>query len=158
VAKLKTAAFTVRATEGQSLRWKRAAEAAGHISVGTWAADALDKHLDTVIRAGRPIPLGWTRYGVFKVRLVDGREIQVTGRTSPPFGILRGDASGPLAKGCQHHSLVFIPGARVLATMRKEAHCKALASELARLWVRWGGSEPAEDPGAVIDRHRREDV
>ncbi|HEV7506488.1 MAG TPA: DUF4411 family protein [Thermoanaerobaculia bacterium] len=62
-------------------------------------------------------------------------------------------ALGPGAKGCQRHSLVFIPGARVLATMRTEGHCKVLVSELARLWVRWGGSEPAEDPGPVLDRH-----
>ncbi len=155
---MKTAAFTVRATEKQSLRWKRAASAEGHAAVGTWAAEALDKHLDAVARAGRPIPLAWTRFGLFTVRLMDGREIQVTGRTSPPFGILRGTPKGPGAKGCQRHSLVFIPAARILATMRTEAQCKALASELARLWVRWGGSEPIEDPRPAIDRAQREDV
>jgi hypothetical protein len=158
VARMTTASFTVRASEAQSVRWKRASDAAGHRAVGTWLADAADRHLDAVARAGRPLSLAWTRFGLFAVRLTDGREIQVTGRISPPFGILRGDASGPGAKGCQHHSLVFIPGARVLATMRKEAHCKALASELSRLWVRWGGKEPAEDPAPILARHHREDL
>ncbi|MFL6260634.1 MAG: hypothetical protein ACJ76Y_13045 [Thermoanaerobaculia bacterium] len=51
-----------------------------------------------------------------------------------------------------------MPQARVLATLRTFAHCKALASELARLWVRWGGSEPTEDPAPLLQRFQREDV
>lgn len=155
---MKTAAFTVRATEKQSLRWKRAAEGAGHRAVGTWLAEAADRHLDAVARAGRPLPLAWMRFGLFTVRLMDGRELQVTGRISPPFGVYRGNAAGLVGEGGGPHSLVFIPDARILATMRTEAHCKALASELSRLWVRWGGKEPAEDPGPILARHHREDL
>ena len=42
---LKVASFTVRATMAQSIAWKRAAEAEGHASVGTWVAEALDVYL-----------------------------------------------------------------------------------------------------------------
>ncbi len=155
---LKTASFTVRATMAQSVTWKRAAAATGHASAGTWIAEAVDAHLDAVARAGRPLPLAWNRFGLFAVRLMDGREIEVSGRTSPPFGIYRGNAMGPGCMGCKRHSLVFIPAARLLATMRTEAHCKALASSLSRLWVRWGGREPAENPGPLLQRFQREDV
>jgi hypothetical protein len=155
---MKTIAFTVRATEKQSLRWKHAANHDGHTSVGTWLAEAADRHLDAVARAGRPVPLAWNRFGFFTVRLMNDREMMVPGRTSAPFGIFRGNDQGPGTMGCKRHSLVYIPAARILATMRTEAHCKALASELARLWVRWGGNEPIEDPRPVIDRHQREDV
>ena len=155
---MKTAAFTVRATERQSLRWKRAADAEGHRSVGTWVAEALDHYLDALQRAGRPVPLVWRRFGHFKIRLMDGREIEAPGRTSPPFGIYRGNAMGLEPEGCGNHSLVFLPDARILATMRTEGHCKALASELARVWVSWGGREPAEDPAPLLQRFQREDV
>lgn len=155
---LKVASFTVRATEKQSLRWKRAADAEGHASAGTWLAEAADRYLDALQRAGRPLPLAWRRSGRFRVCLMDGREIEVTGRTSAPFGIFRGNPAGPGYKGCRLHSLVFIPQGRILATLRAERHCKTLASDLARLWVRWGGKEPAEDPAPVINRHRRESL
>ena len=70
-----------------------------------------------------------------------------------------GSAAGPLPHGSTHHyTLVYLPCQRIVATFRTARHCKALASELARLWVRWGGSEPAEDPAPVLDRHRREDL
>jgi len=154
---MKTASFTVRATEKQSLRWKRAADAEGHRSAGTWLAEAADRHLDAVARAGRPLPLVWNRFGHFKVCLMDGQEIEAPGRTSPPFGIYRGNAMGLGPEGCGRHSLVFLPDARILATMGTERHCKALASELARVWVRWGGREPGEDPGPVLERFQRED-
>jgi hypothetical protein len=49
---VKRASYTVRATEKQSLRWNRAAEAEGHRSVGTWLAEAADRHLDALQRAG----------------------------------------------------------------------------------------------------------
>jgi hypothetical protein len=157
-ARLKIASFHVRATEKQSLRWNRAAEAEGHRSVGTWLADAADRHLDAVARAGKPLPLAWNRFGRFRVRLEDGREVEVSGRTSPPFGIYRGGPTGPGTVGGRRHSLVFLPAARVLATMRTEHHCKGLAGELSRLWARWGGSEPVEDAARVVERFQREDT
>lgn len=39
---MKVASFTVHASADQSARWKRAAEAEGYASVGTWASRALD--------------------------------------------------------------------------------------------------------------------
>ena len=61
---MKTAAFTVRATEKQSLQWKRWAAAEGHISVGIWLAFAADRHMEAVRRAEQAHPLGW-RQGHF---------------------------------------------------------------------------------------------
>ena len=49
---MKVASFTVRATMAQSVRWKQAAEAHGHASVGTWIAEAVDAHLEARARAG----------------------------------------------------------------------------------------------------------
>jgi hypothetical protein len=154
---VKTASYTVRATERQSLRWNRAAEAEGHRSVGTWLAEAADRHLDALQRAGKPLALAWRR-GRFRVAL-EGREAEVRGQMSPPFGIYHGTPKGQLPNGStKYQSLVYLPAGRIVATFRYARHCKALASELARVWVRWGGSEPAEDPGALIERHRREDL
>lgn len=153
---MKTASFTVRATERQSLRWKRAADAESHRSVGTWLAEAADRHLDDLQRAGKPLPLAWRR-GRFRAAL-DGGEREVSGFISPPFGAFRGSQEGPGFRGCWRYSLVYLPQGRVLATFRTYAHCKTLASELARLWVRWGGQEPAEDPAPLLQRFQREDV
>ena len=155
---MKVASFTVRATEKQSVRWKRAAEAEGHASVGTWLAEAADRLLDAFQRAGKPLPLAWSR-GRFRVSLEDGLELEVRGWIARPFGLFHGTATGPIPHGSTHHySLVYLPGRRIVATFRTARHCKALAAELARLWVRWGGSEPAEDPAPVVRRLQREDV
>lgn len=155
-ARLKVASFTVRATMAQSVVWKRAAEAEGHASVGTWAAEALDRYLDTLRKAGKPLVLAW-RFGRFRVAL-DGGEREVSGFLSPPFGAYRGSEEGPGPRGCWRYSLVYIPQRRHIATFRTYAQCKALASELARVWVRWGGSEPAEDPASLLQRFQREDL
>ena len=42
--------------------------------------------------------------------------------------------------------LVYLPDGRLLATLRSLKECKALASELARAWIRWGGKEPPGKP------------
>ena len=155
---LKVATFTVRATMRQSVRWKQAAEAAGHASVGTWLAEAADAHLDALHRAGRPVPLAW-RKGRFSVRLEGGEVVPVKGHASPPFGAFSGTEEGPATyQGRHRYVLVFLPDCRILATLHSFRQCKALASELARLWVRWGGSEPAEDSAPVFQRFQREDV
>ncbi len=155
---MKTASFTVRATERQSARWKQAAEAYGHASVGSWLAEAVDRHLDALQRAGKPLPLAWGK-GRFRVRLEDGREPEVRGWMARPFGLFHGTPAGPIPHGSTHYyTLVYLPDRRLLATFRTAAHCKALASELARVWVRWGGREPAEDPAPLLQRFQREDV
>lgn len=155
---MKTASFTVHATEKQSLRWKRAAEHEGHRSCGTWLAEAADRYLDALQRAGKPLPLAWSK-GQFRVRLEDGSEPEVRGLLARPFGIFHGAPDGPIPHGSTHrYSLVYLPTRRIVATFRSAAHCKGLASELARVWVRWGGSEPSEDPAPLLQRFQREDV
>jgi hypothetical protein len=155
--KLKTASFTVRATMAQSVRWKRAAEAEGHASVGTWLAEAADAYLEHRATAGKPLPLFWSR-GRFCVELEDERMPEVRGWIARPFGIFRGTEDGPRGRGTKVYTLVYLPSRRIVATFRYARHCKALASELARLWVRWGGSEPTEDPVPLLQRFQREDV
>ncbi len=154
---LKTASFTLKATQRQSAVWKQHASAEGHSSVGSWAAEALDRYLDALKRAGRPLPLAWGK-GRFRVRLEDGTEPEVRGWIARPFGIFRGSAAGPGYQGSHFFTLAYLPSRRIVATLRMARHCKALASELARVWVRWEGQEPAEDPAPLLQRFQREDV
>jgi hypothetical protein len=154
---MKTASFHVRATLAQSVAWKRAAEAYGHASVGTWIPEALDRYLDALKRAGKPLPLAWSK-GRFTVNLESGETVTLPGFVSPPFGAFRGTAEGPGYRSCKRYTLVFTPQARAIATLRTYRQAQALASELSRVWVRWGGNEPAEDPGPVLERHRRESL
>ncbi|MEA2559528.1 MAG: hypothetical protein QOH06_1032 [Acidobacteriota bacterium] len=141
---MKVAAFTVRATMPQSIRWKQAAEGEGFASVGSWAGRALDAYLEARTRAGRPIPLAWHR-GSFRVAL-DGHAVPVRGMVSHPFGAFRGTAEGPGT--CQRFTLVHIPARRVIATLRTILQCKALASELAPIFAR------DENAGAgMVERH-----
>jgi len=158
VKALKVASFTVRATMAQSVRWKRAAEAEGHASVGTWLAEAVDAHLEHRATAGKPLPLFWSR-GRFRVELEDESMPELPGWIARPFGIFHGSEAGPIPHGSTHrYTLVYLPSGRPVATFRSARHCKSLASELARLWVRWGGSEPAEDPAPLLQRFQWEDV
>jgi hypothetical protein len=92
------------------------------------------------------------------VRFLDGTTAEVPGWISSPFGIYWGTQEGPERGRREYQTLVFVPAVRPLATLRTAAHCKALAAELSRLWVRWGGQEPVEDPAPVIERHQRESV
>ena len=154
---MKTASFTVKATQKQAIAWKRRADSEGHRSVGTWIAEALDRHLDALQRAGRPIPLGWRRSATFAARFVTGETVTVRGCVSLPFGYYRGtDARADRYN--DFYTLVYVPSGRIIATLRSAAQCRTLAAELARVWVRWGGREPGEDPGPVLERFRREDV
>ena len=146
---MKVTSFHVRATMRQGVAWRRAADAEGHVSVGTWLAAAADAYLKHQERAGRPVPLAWRR-GRFTV---DGR--QVPGLVSHPLGTYR------VRPGRDLHALVYLPTGRLLATLGYQAHCKALAAELARVWVRWDGQgpePPSQDPGPILDRNRRESL
>lgn len=154
---MKTVTFTVHATQAQSIRWKRAADSEGLASVGNWLARAADAHLEHRARAGLPLPLAWAK-GTVRTCLLDGREVDLWGWIAPPFGIYRGDAAGPKAVGAHLYTLVYVPARRQLATFRYISQCKSLASDLARLWVRWGGSEPAEDPAPLLQRFQRDGV
>lgn len=149
---MKTSSFTVHATAEQSIRWKRAAQAEGHRSAGTWLAAAADAYLKVRARAGHPLPLAWQRGVRFRVCLMDGQEIDVRGVTSPPFGIYQGTSHGP--DGNKLRTLVHLPTHRVIATLKTSRQCRALASELASILLR--GELPA--PGPVVERHVRESV
>jgi hypothetical protein len=149
---VKTASFTVHATPEQSTRWKQAAASEGHRSAGTWLAAAADAYLRVRAKAGHPLPLAW-RHGVtFRVRLMDGREIDVRGAVSPPFGLFQGTSYGP--DWNKLRTLVHLPTYRVVATLRSSRQCRALASELAPILLR--GELP--DPGPIVERHTRESV
>ena len=145
---MKVATFTVRATLAQSARWKRAAEGEGFASVGSWAGGALDAYLEHRARAGRPIPLAWHR-GAVSVVLEDGQAVTLRGHVSPPFGIFRGTQLGPPTyKGAKRFTLVHLPTRRIVATLRTNRQCQALASELAPIFARdeHGGT-------ATVERH-----
>lgn len=147
---MKVATFTVRADARQSARWKQATEGEGFPSVGAWLAGAADAYLKVRAKAGLPIPLAW-RKGRFRVALEGGRTEMVPGHLSPPFGAFAGTAKGPAAYlGMRRFCLVYVPSQRILATLSSFRECKALASELARLWVRGDGSEPSGDPAPVL--------
>jgi hypothetical protein len=150
---LKVASYTVHADKHQAVRWNRAAEGEGFASTGAWLAAAADAYLKARARAGMPIPLAW-RKGRFRVAL-EGREAEVRGQMSLPFGTYHGTPSGPIPAGStKYHSLVFLPTGRIMATFRSARQCKALAAELAPVLLR--GELP--DPAPIVERHVRESV
>jgi hypothetical protein len=144
---VKVAELTVRATVAQSARWKQAAEAEGHGSVGAWLARAADGFIRAQTIAGRPRPLGWHK-AAFRAMLTDGLG-SVRGQVAPPFGIYRGTPAG-VSRTVHTYFLVYLPTGRLLSSLRTARNCKALAAELARLWVRWDGSEPDEAQKAQL--------
>jgi hypothetical protein len=151
---VKTASFTVHATAEQSVRWKRAAEAEGHRSAGSWLAAAADVYLKVRAKAGLPLPLAW-RLGRFSVRLEGGELITLNGKMSPPFGAFAGTADGPASyAGSRRHSLVHLPDARIIATLRTFRQCQALASELAPSLLR----SELPDSAPIVKRHQRAGV
>ena len=142
---MKVASFHIRASQAQAIRWKQAADGEGFASVGSWAARALDAYLEARTRAGRPIPLAWHR-GTFRV-ILDGQEVPLRGMVSPPFGVFRGTADGPLNMGCRRFTLIHLPTGRVVATLRSIRQAYALAGELAPIFAR-------DKPGtATVQRH-----
>jgi hypothetical protein len=145
---LKVANFTVGATQEQSIRWKRAAEAESFRSVGAWASRALDAYLRVRAKAGLPTPLSW-HLGTFLVVLMDGQEVRVRGTVSPPFATYRGTDQGP--DGNNRYTLTHLPSKRVIATLKTARQARALASELAPLYVR-----DEAGASAIVERHRRE--
>ena len=146
---MKVATYTVHADQGQALRWNRCAQAEGFRSTGAWLARAADAYLRVRAKAGLPVPLAWSK-GVFSVQLMDGQEIRVTGMVSPPFAYFRGTSHGTdRNKG---RSLVHLASGRIIATLRRSAQARALASDLAPALLR--GELP--DPAPIVERHHRD--
>jgi hypothetical protein len=153
---VKVATFSVRASLPQSVRWKLAAESEGFASCGAWLARAADAYLRLRAKAGMPLPLAW-RHGTVRVRLDDGREPELRGFVSPPFGIFHGSGGGPIQQGSTHcQTLVYLPARRIVATFRYAREAKALAAELAGVWARSGGEDGDKRAGPLIERHERE--
>lgn len=152
---MKVATFSVRASMPQSIAWKRASDAEGFPSVGRWAANALDAYLKLRAKAGLPLPLAW-RLGRFSVRLEDGSEPEVKGWIARPFGHFSGTDTGPKYPGCHLHTLVYLPGRRIIATFKYARQCRALAAELAGVWARSGGEAEDIRAGPLIERHEKE--
>lgn len=148
---LKTTSFHVRASQEQSARWNRAAEAEGCASVGSWLALAADAYLKARARAGLPLRLVWSK-GQVRVDLEDGSTVDLKGWRSRPFGFYRGDLTGPGRRGRHAYTLVYLPDRRPLATFRYAGHCKSLAAELAGPLIR---GMPFPDPGGIVERHKR---
>jgi hypothetical protein len=151
VAGLKLASFTVKASMPQSIRWKLAAEAEGFRSAGAWLAAAADAYLKVRAKAGLPLPLAWHR-GTFTARLMDGREVEVRGVVSPPFGVFRGTSHGPDRNMLR--TLTHLPTGNVIATLRTSRQCRALAAEVAGVLARGGGEDIRAGP--IVERHQRE--
>jgi hypothetical protein len=88
------------------------------------------------------------------VILGGGQEVTVPGWLSVPFGVYRGteDAPSPYL-GRHRHTLVHLPGKRIIATLRTHRQAQALACELAPVFAR---GDPPLDPGGIIERHSRE--
>jgi hypothetical protein len=155
-APVKTATFTVHATAEQSRRWKQAAEAEGYPSAGVWLSKAADAYLKQRARAGAPIPLAWTRGCYFRVHFAEDDLREVRGWLSSPFGLFRGNRHGQKHNG-HRYFLVYVPTARLLATCHSMQECKAIAAELARVWVRWDGrgtEPPSQEPARIVERLR----
>jgi hypothetical protein len=148
---VKVAHFTVRASALQSTRWKQCAAADGHANVGVWLETLADNYLRTRARMGLPMPLAW-HHGSFRVVLVGGREIQVCGMISPPFGEYVGTEEGPHTI-TRHWTLVHIPSRQIVATLRSARQAKALAAELAPVWLR-----DRDLAAGIVERHGRESV
>ena len=150
---MKVASFTVHATADQSARWKRASTAEGYASVGGWASRALDSYLKQRLAAGAPVPLSWS-WGQVRALLQDGTIHEFRGWIAPPFGFYRGMAAGKVPSGTKAFTLCYLPSGRTLGTFRYASHAKALACDLARLWVRYGGAEPpSQDAAPIVERH-----
>jgi len=131
VSGLRIASYTVKADARQAVRWHRHAAAEGSGSVGAWIAVTVERYLKL---RDRPVPLFWSP-GSFTVTL-DCGEAEVSGAISPPFATFRGTVAGPKEGGRGVHTLVYLPTGRVLATVAYRRDARALASELAREWVR----------------------
>src|SRR6185295_18496901 len=114
---MKVSVFNVRGSVEQSARWKRAADAEGHASAGSWLAYAADAYLKARARAGRPLPLAWRR-GHFLVTLESEAVVTMRGFVSPPFAAFHGTDNGRSPRGTGVFSLVHLKSRRIIATMR----------------------------------------
>ncbi len=144
--------YTVHSTPAQAERWETAAVAHGRMTVGSWLAQAADAYLEEMGKAGKRLPMVWTK-GVFQARIYDRlvwpwqyRDVEVQGKISGRFGIYQGDDRGQETRNNHVHSLVHLPTRRIVATLSHHRSCRAFAGELVYLWINWD----QEDPETVV--------
>jgi hypothetical protein len=130
--------FTVVATMEQSIRWKQVAQAAGR-QVGTWIAEAADAYIAGTAPKPTTPPEYFTTLrtwhrGQFLVLLAAGREVEVEGMTSHPFGYFKGSATGPSAVAGR--VLVHLPTRRMIGSARTTRQIRDMAAELEPAYVR----------------------
>lgn len=102
-------------------------------------------------------PLTWRRC-TFYVPIKPPGEIRmvsypVAGIVSGPFGIFRGNTSGP-DRGSErptHFSLVLLTCGRFLCSSATQAGCRVLAEELAALDVTWTAEDVNDITGPGIE-------
>lgn len=134
--KMMVANFRVWANASQAARWRQAAQEAGFGDVASWIADAAESRLKDRPIVNPLVPLAWQKGVSFWVRLEDGQESKVLGWASPPFGSFRGTQKGPGRLGSKFHSLVYLAGRQIIATLHSQADCRTLAAHLASTWGR----------------------
>lgn len=133
--------FTIHVSREQAERWEEAAAVQGPTPVESWLVSAADAYLQELVRSGRLASLEWfwTR---FRLPVKGRGEVEVRGEVFGPFGIFRGDSTGPGEPGCCRHSLVHLPTRRIIATLPLRKSSKALAAELALLRINWQEQDP----------------
>ena len=87
--------------------------------------------LPTAVRHRRRVAHGWTG--------ARGRAVS--------------SSAGPRREGHRIYTLVHLPSAEIIATLRTSRQVRALASELAPTWLR-----DRDLAAGIVDRHARESV
>lgn len=155
--------FTVLADREQAERWRAAAHLQAWGSVPAWLAKTADAYLQEIGKTGKALPLGWSGGG-FRVLIqpetrAEPYEIEVKGRTYPPFGIFRGSYRGPNAAGPDSRfSLVHLPTRRILRTLSRQKDCTMLAAELLPLRINWEETDPEKVVQGTPDQERLQEV
>jgi hypothetical protein len=82
--------------------------------------------------------------------MMDGREVHLRGVVSPPFGVFRGTSHGPDRNKLR--TLVHLQSGRITATLKSSRQCRALAAELAPVFLR----SELPDSAPIVERHCQE--
>ncbi len=85
--------------------------------------------------------------------MANGERLNVNGMVSYPLAYFRGDDDRRDDRSC-FFTLVHVPGAKVIATLRSSRQCRSLAAELVAAILR----DELPNAGQVITRHTRESV
>ena len=160
MTRLKISTYNVRATKEQAARWEALAKYQGHQTVGTWLESLATEKVRQLGKLVPHEPLNWHR-GIFRATMTDLHAVpigtvtrRVSGWLAGVFGIYRSDRDG--------FTLVHVPTARQLCTLRRLRECKAVARQLAALRkMEWNETDPEKVVGddgpsarAIIEQAR----